>query len=500
MTEESRSGRTNLALLFSALGLVTLLGSLNQTLFAPALPTLVADLDGLEQMPWVIAAYMLGSIPTMPVFGKLSDIFGRKPLILISVLLFTAGSAMGGLAPSMGWLIAGRVLQGIGSGGLVILPQAAVADVVPARRRGFYVGILGGVFTVSSLIGPYLGGLLTEGPGWRWTFGINVILGIVAAIGVQLLLKLRRPTREKRVQIDYGGMALLSIATISLAFVTLWGGTTYPWGSPLIVGIIVIGLVATGAFVFVESRVPSPLMPPRLFKDRNFVLTSIASICFGIAMFSVVGYLPTYFQMTTGATPAQAGLLMIPMSAASLIGSTLSGWLIARTGRYKVFPIVGAALVAVGMALLATMTAATPPWWPALAITFIGFGLGNSFQNLILIVQNSFPHALVGTATAGSSLFRQIGGMFGTTLVGSLFIAGLTPRLSAALSSSPDAEAGASPSPQFVHELPEAIRALVVDAYNDSLTPVYLLMVPIAVLAAVTLCFVREKPLAESIE
>ncbi|MFT4306592.1 MAG: MDR family MFS transporter [Microbacterium sp.] len=501
MTQDGDTGArgARLALLFVSLGLVTLLSQLNTTVFTPALPALVADLDGLDEMPWVIAAYMLASIPTMPVYGKLSDVFGRRPLLVVSIAAFAAGSAMGALAPDMGWLIAGRIVQGVGSGGLTVLPMAALADILPARRRGFYAGILTAVSTLASLLGPFAGGLLAQGPGWRWTFWLNVLLGAVAAIGVIALLRIPVRRRPERVRIDVGGMALISVATTSLALITIWGGSTYAWGSPVTVGLIVLGAGAVVAFVIVERRVANPVMPLVLFRDRNFVLTSIASVGIGMQMFATIAYLPTYVQMTFGASAAQAGLLMIPMSGGTLLAGTVSGQLVARTGRYKPYPILGTLLIAAGMSGLASLTPQTSLVWIGIAVGLVGLGLGCCFQNLILIVQNSFPHAIVGVATAGSSLFRQIGGMFGTSLVGAIFIHGLSDLLEERLPSAALAEIGTSPSPEAVQELPSALRELVVASYNDALVPVYLLMVPVALAAAVALCFVKAKPLAETI-
>ncbi|MFT4259364.1 MDR family MFS transporter [Microbacterium sp.] len=489
----------SLALLFVSLSLVTLLSQLNTTVFTPALPVLVADLDGLDEMPWVIAAYMLASIPTMPVYGKLSDLFGRRPLLIVSIAAFVAGSTMGALAPDMGWLIAGRIVQGIGSGGLTVLPAAAMADILPARRRGFYAGILMAVSTLASLLGPFVGGVLAQGPGWRWTFWINVILGAVAAIGVLVLLKIPRPRRTEAVRIDVAGMALISIATTSLALITIWGGIQYPWTSPMILGLIGLGVAAVVAFAIVEGRVASPIMPVRLFRDRNFVLTSIASVGIGMQMFATIAYLPTFLQMTFSLSPAEAGLMMIPMSGGTLLSGTLTGQLVARTGRYKLYPIIGTLLIAVGMGGLSLLTPQSSLLWVGGSVALIGLGLGSCFQNLILIVQNSFEHAIVGVATAGSSLFRQIGGMFGTSLVGTIFIGGLSALLAERLPADALDALGASPSPEAVRALPEGLRTLVVDSYNDALTPVYLLMVPIVLAATVALSFVKAKPLAETI-
>ncbi|MBO1901316.1 MFS transporter [Leucobacter weissii] len=490
----------SLALLFVSLGLVTLLSQLNTTVFTPALPVLVADLDGLGEMPWVIAAYMLASIPTMPIYGRLSDALGRRPLLLFAIAAFVIGSVIGAVAPDMSWLIAGRVVQGIGSGGLTVLPAAALADILPARRRGFYAGILAAVSTLASLLGPFIGGVLAQGPGWRSTFWLNVALGVVASIGVLTLLRIPRRPSPASLRIDVWGMALISIATTSLALTVVWGGSAYAWDSAMMLGLIAVCLAAIIIFVVVERRARHPILPVELFRDRNFVLTSAASIGIGMQMFATIAYLPSYLQMVFGASPAEAGLLMIPMSGGTLLASTLTGQLISHTGRYKIYPILGTLLIAVGMIGLSSMTPDSSLVWICGSVGLIGLGLGGCFQNLILIVQNSFPHGIVGVATAGSSLFRQIGGMVGTSLAGTVFVGGLTRNLDDRLPAVARAAIGDSPSPDAVAALPADLGELVIASYNDALTPVYALMVPIALAAALALCLVRAEPLAETID
>jgi EmrB/QacA subfamily drug resistance transporter len=477
-----------------------LLASLDQMIFSTALPTIVGELNGVNHMQWVTTAYILASTIMLPIYGKLGDLVGRKGLFIGAIAVFIIGSVIGGLAPDMAWLIGGRAVQGLGGGGLMILAQAIIADVVPARDRGRYMGIMGGVFALSSVAGPLLGGWFTEGIGWRWAFWMNVPLGVLAIASAMLFLRLPKVPRNKA-PLDVAGMALMAIASTGLVLTTTWGGTTYAWDSMTIIAMIVVTVVAVVSFVFVERRAVEPIMPPHLFKDRNFNLTTVAGLITGIAMFGALAYLPTYLQMATGANATKAGFLMIPMMAGLLVTSIVSGLLVSRTGRYKWLPIVGTVLVAVSLVLLSTMTPSLPVWVLCGYLAIMGVGLGMSMQILILIVQNSFPISEVGTATASNNYFRQIGASLGSAIVGSLFVARLTQLLADRMPAGGGA-AGSSNSftPAVVRELPDAARNVVISAYNDALTPVFLYMVPIILIAVVLLCFVKEKPLATTIE
>jgi EmrB/QacA subfamily drug resistance transporter len=492
--------KRNILLVFAGLMVTMLLASLDQTIFSTALPTIVGELNGVDHMLWVTTAYILASTIMLPVYGKLGDLIGRKGLFIGAIALFIAGSVVGGLAGDMTWLIAGRAIQGLGGGGLMILSQAIIADVVPARERGKYMGIMGGVFALSSVAGPLLGGWFTEGIGWRWAFWMNIPLGILAIVSAVAFLKLPKVAHDKP-RIDFTGMGLLAIASTCLVLVTTWGGTTYDWDSLVIIGLIA-GFVVTGiAFVMVERTAAEPIMPLHLFTDRNFNLTTIAGLITGIAMFGALAYLPTYLQMVTGVNATEAGLLMIPMMAALLVSSIVSGQLVSRTGRYKWLPIVGTSIVAVALALMSTMTPTLPIWILCSFLALMGLGLGMSMQILILIVQNSFPVREVGTATASNNYFRQIGASLGAAIVGSLFVARLTDLLADRMPAGA-ADGGGSNSftPAIVRDLPDAVREIIVGSYNDALTPVFLYMVPLVIVAVILLCFVKEKPLATTIE
>ncbi|RLP83998.1 DHA2 family efflux MFS transporter permease subunit [Mycetocola lacteus] len=495
--------RRSILLVFAGLMVTMLLSSLDQTIFSTALPTIVGELDGVDHMLWVTTAYILASTIMLPVYGKLGDLIGRKGLFIGAIALFIAGSIVGGLAPDMTWLITGRAIQGLGGGGLMILSQAIIADVVPARERGRYMGIMGGVFALSSVAGPLLGGWFTESIGWRWAFWMNIPLGILAIASAVAFLRLPKHTGA-RPKLDVAGMLFIALASTCLVLVTTWGGTTYDWNSPVIISLIIGAVVTAVAFVMVERRAAEPIMPLHLFRDRNFNLSTGAGLIIGIAMFGAMAYLPTYLQMVTGADATQAGFLMIPMMAALLISSIGSGQIVSRTGKYKMFPIIGTALVALSLVLLSTMTAGMQVWIICAYLAIMGLGLGLNMQILVLIVQNSFPLAQVGTATAANNYFRQIGASIGSAVVGSLFVARLRDLFAERMPQQPGGGSAGGDSnsltPAVVKALPKEVRDIIIGAYNDALTPVFLYMVPLVILGIVLLLFIKEKPLATSLE
>lgn len=502
-TPDARTGpdQRTIVLLFIGLMVTMLLASLNQTVLATALPTIVGELHGVDQMLWVITGFILASTIMMPIYGKVSDLLGRKPLLLFAITVFVLGSVLGALAGGMTQLIVARVIQGIGGGGLMILSQAAIADVIPARERGKYMGIMGGVFAFSSVAGPLLGGWFTEGPGWRWVFWISLPLGILAAAATIAFLPNRRHTTGPRPRMDYLGMALMAVATSSMVLVGTWGGAAYAWTSPQILGLAGTALVAGVLFVLVERRAAAPIIPMHLFRDRNFNLTTLAGLCTGVAMFGAISYLPTYLQMSTGLSATIVGLLMLPMMGALLVTSTLSGRAVTRTGRYKRYPIAGSLILALGLGLLSTLTVDAPLWLVCTYMAVVGTGLGMSMQILTLIVQNSFPVREVGTATAATQYFRQVGATLGTAVVGSVFTSRLVQLVADTVPSRTGPQDGAqSLTPELVNQMPGPIREAVIQSYNEALIPVFLYMVPLALVAAGVLFFVREKELSTSVE
>ncbi|CAN5239506.1 MDR family MFS transporter [soil metagenome] len=499
-SEPSTTNKRSVLLVFAGLMVAMLLASLDQTIFSTALPTIVGQLDGVSHMLWVTTAYILASTIVMPVYGKLGDLVGRKWLFIAAIALFLVGSVVGGTADSMTSLIVGRAIQGLGGGGLMILAQAIIADVVPARERGKYSGIMGAVFAVSSVAGPLLGGFFTDGPGWRWAFWMNLPLGALAIVSAVFFLRLPKNTNGKP-KIDFAGMSVLAIAATCLVLFTTWGGDTYAWNSPMIIGLIGGTVVAAIVFVMIERRAAEPVIPLQLFRNRNFNLTTAAGLITGVAMFGALAYMPTYLQMVTGVGATQAGFLMIPMMGGLLVASIASGQFVSRTGRYKFIPVIGTAVVAVGLALLSTLTATSAVWIICVFLGIMGIGLGMTMQILILVVQNSFPVRMVGTATASNNFFRQIGSSLGAAIVGSLFVSRLTANLSTNLPTGATGTGGTnSLTPAVVDGLPAAIRTVIVSAYNEALAPIFLYLVPLVLVAVVLLLFVKEVPLATKID
>jgi EmrB/QacA subfamily drug resistance transporter len=500
--EADAANKRHVLLIFAGLLVTMLLASLDQTIFSTALPTIVGDLHGVDQQLWVTTAYILASTVMLPLYGKLGDLIGRKGLFIGAISIFIVGSIVGGLAGDMTTLIVGRAIQGLGGGGLMILAQAIIADVVPARQRGRYMGIMGGVFALSSVAGPLLGGYFTDGPGWRWGLWMNVPLGILAIVSAALFLRLPKNTKG-RPSVDFMGWALLALASTGIVLITVWGGNTYKWDSLEILSLIAATVVAAVAFVLVERKAKEPIMPLHLFKFRNFNLTTVAGLIIGIAMFGALGYLPTYLQMVTGVNATSAGLLLIPLMAGLLVTSIGSGQFVSKTGRYKALPIIGTIITAGALGLLSTMTATMPVWQICAYLAIMGIGLGMAMQILILIVQNTFPNSEVGTATASNNYFRQIGASIGSAVVGSIFVANLKNLVATRLPNAGGASSGGSLNsftPEKVQALPAAVKNIIVGAYNDALTPVFLYMVPLMLIATVLLVFVKEKPLATTID
>jgi len=484
--------------IFIALMVAMLLSSLDQTILGTALPTIVGELDGVQHMLWVATAYILGATIVMPIYGKLGDLIGRKKLFLVALTIFIAGSIVGGFATSMELLIAGRAIQGLGGGGLMILSQAIIADVVPPRDRGKYGGFIGAVFAFSAVVGPLLGGLFTDTLTWRWAFWINIPLGIAAIVVAAVFIRLPQKANRVKPRIDYLGTALIAIATTSLVLVTSWGGTEYEWDSILIIGLIALTVVAAGLFVWAETKAAEPIIPLSLFKDRNFTITTIAGLMTGVAMFGAIGYMPTFLQIANGINATESGLLLLPMLGGLLITAIGSGLLMSKTGRYKWMPITGSALIGVALVLFSTLTATTSPFVTGVYLFVLGAGLGLTVQVLVLIVQNSVPHKVLGTATAANAFFREIGATVGSAVVGSVFATRLTAQLADTFGSGGNAEAN-SLTPAAINALPTELHDLISTAYAEALAPIYLFLVPLMVISVAMLFFIREVPLASTV-
>ena len=497
---QASASRPKIAAIFGGLLVAMLLSSLDQTIFSTALPTIVGELDGVNHMLWVTTAYLVAATIMMPIYGKLGDLLGRKSIFIGALSIFLVGSVVGGLAPDMTWLIAGRAIQGIGGGGLMILSQAIIADVVPVRERSKYMGVMGAVFGISSIAGPLLGGWFTESIGWRWAFWINIPLGLAAIVMAMLFLKL--PRHDAKVKLDIWGILTMAVAVTSIILVTSWGGTEHEWSSPTIVTLIILAVVSAAAFVLAEYKAAEPIIPLKLFKSRNFVLATVAGLIIGIAMFGALAYLPTYLQMVTGVNATVSGFLLLPMIAGLMIGTIGTGQIAARTGRYKWMPLASMLVTGAGLYLLSTLAVDTGLPVLLAYLFVLGLGIGLGMQILILIVQNAFPDREVGVATASNNFFREIGASIGGAIVGALF----SSRLTELLTDSMPVGAGETGSdlnsltPAAVNALPAPVKDVIVSAYNDALTPVFLMLVPLLIIGFVVLLFVKEVPLRASLE
>ncbi|MGW7547684.1 MFS transporter [Streptomyces sp. NPDC054770] len=482
-------------LVFCGLMLALLLAALDQMIVATALPKIVGELHGLDKMSWAITAYLLTATIGLPVYGKLGDLIGRKGVFQFAILVFAVGSALAGRAQSMDQLIAFRAVQGVGAGGLMIGVQTIIADIVPPRQRGRFMGLIGAAFGLASVAGPLLGGYFTDHLSWRWCFYVNVPFGLVTLAVVTLVLKL--PRHRARARFDVLGALLLAAASTCLVLLTSWGGTDYAWGSRVIIGLGAGAAVAAGLFLVVEHHAVEPLIPPRLFRDSVFNVSSLVGLVIGVALFGAASYLPTFLQMVDGASATGSGLLMLPMMGGIVGASVVAGQLISHTGHYRIYPVLGGGVSVVGMWLLSRLEVGTPRWQYSIWMAVLGAGIGMVMPVLVLAVQNSVRPADLGTATSANNYFRQIGGSVGAAVFGTLF----ADRLTDALHERLPAQAGArlpdpqSITPQLVHALPPALRDAYIRAYADAMPRIFLYLVPVLVLGLLVACFLKEKPL-----
>ncbi len=479
-------------LIFAGLMTVMLLSSLDQTIVATALPTIVGELHGVSHLAWVTTAYILATTIVMPIYGRAGDLIGRKTLFLTAIGVFVAGSAIAGAAPNMTMLIIGRGVQGLGGGGLMILSQTIIADLVPPRQRAKYMAPMGAVFGLSAVVGPLLGGWFTDSIGWRWAFWINLPLGLIALAVCAVALKL--PRKAAKVTLDYLGIALMAVAVSCTVLVTTWGGNTYEWSDPVILGLAAGGLLAWVALFLSQRRAAEPIIPLWLFRSRIFnYATLIGLIVVGVGMFAVIGYMPTYVQMVYGYSATESGLLLIPMVVGLMATALPSGQLISRTGRYKIFPIVGSAVVTVTSLLMSTLETDTPIAVVCAYVFLFGAGIGLLMQTLVLAVQNDFPLSNVGTATSANNFFREIGATLGTAAVGASFTSRLTAQLTG--NAVPDVN---SLTPTVVHSLPQDQQDIIIAAYQHALVPVFAYLAPVFGIGLLLAFLLPEKKLANT--
>jgi EmrB/QacA subfamily drug resistance transporter len=481
-----------------ALMLAMLLAMLDNMIVSTAMPRIVGDLHGLSHLSWVVTAYVLGTTVSTPLWGKIGDLYGRKNIFLTSVVIFLVGSALSGAAQSMGQLIAFRALQGLGAGGLIVGVMAIIGDLVPPRERGRYQGFMAAIMAVAMVAGPLAGGYITDHLSWRWAFYINLPIGVVAL--ALLAVRLKLPTYRTEHRIDWTGAGLLAVGITALVLITTWGGNEYPWRSWQIFSLVGVALVTLVAFVFVERRAAEPILSLGLFGNRNFTLTAVIGFLLGFTMFGSINFLPLYQQVVQGASATNSGLLLLPMMAGLLVTSLISGQLITRTGRYRIFPILGGLFLVAATIMLSTLTVSTSKLVTSVFMVTLGLGMGFLMQTTMLISQNSVEQKDIGVASSAATFFRSIGGSFGVSLFGAIFNRALTDDLSTRLG--PQVAKAVSSGGKLAGLTPEKLKAIPPDIVSALLhgiatatSSVFFWAIFVAVLVPLAAVFIKHVPL-----
>jgi EmrB/QacA subfamily drug resistance transporter len=479
------------------------LSALDQSIVGTALPRITSDLGGLDKLSWVVTAYLLTATASTPLWGKISDLYGRRLLFQIGIVTFLVGSLLAGFSANIEQLIAFRAVQGLGGGGLMALAMATIGDVIPPRERGRYQGYFAAVFGTSSVLGPVLGGWFADGPGWEWIFFMNIPIGLVALVITSAALKIPHVRRDHR--IDYLGAAVVVASVSAILLYTAWAGPDLGWTSGTGLALLVGGLLLAVLFVVVENRAAEPIIPMRLFSNSIFSISNLFGFLIGVAMFGAMIFIPVYLQVVDGMSPTRSGLAMIPMVVGIFTTSIFAGQMMTKTGRYKVFPILGAAIVVGALFMLSSLDADSPYWFAGLAMYIMGMGLGFTMQVLITVVQNSVDRSDMGVATSSVAFFRQMGGSFGTALFGAILSSRLAVHMTDALAGAPrgavPAEGadvdGLANDVQAIAALPEPMHGLVTGAFSAALSDMFLTAVPLVLVALAVAFFIKEMPLAE---
>jgi len=495
-------GKRRTLIVFAGLLLGMLLAALNQTIVATALPDIVADLGGFDHYSWVFSAYMLTSTVTVPLYGKLSDVYGRRPFFLLAIVLFMAGAVVSGLAPTMTVLILGRALQGLGAGGLIPLAMAVIGDLIAPRERGKWQGLTGAVFGVASVVGPATGGWISDNASWRWAFFVSLPFGLLALVVVQKGFTMEPAHREH--SIDYIGAALLTAGLSTGLLATVWGGTQYPWASAEIVGLFAVSVVLLVVFVAWERRAREPILPLDLFRNRTFAASQVALFFIGAAMFATILYVPLFVQGVLGESATSSGAILTPLMLALIGASVAAGQLVSRTGRYKAVLLTSPVVLAVGFWLLSRLDAHSTLHETTRDMIVVGLGLGLGTSTFVLVVQNAVPRSMMGVATAGTQFFRTIGATIGVTVMGAMLTSNLHDELSERLSAAQLADVGGAASPGSLvaggaASLPADVAAALRGALGAALEPVFALGVPLMVVALAATVFVERRELRRSV-